>query len=310
MLANHTESLEQKVRIKDLLEKLRKKLSSFAVINLQGQLIGYIKDFSLDKNSRLYLVIPQSSAHSSPVHLVSTKYIQKVDTSNKAVFVDLSFAELEHLPLYKPSEDNMTEHSPMSSATQANISTSGNSPELGKTQPPTDHSFTREKVAEVDNESFTDSEDKPEVVEEEIVRLLEERLIVNRSKRKIGDVVVRKEIETRMVEIPVHREKLIVEQVSPEYKILAEIDLGQGQVTGLELTELASSDTKNREVLSPEYPYTVTGEFISPKAASNLLEAIALRGKHGCQKVRVQLIVDNEEIQETYQKMFDRCSTR
>lgn len=304
MVANKTESLEQKARIKDLLEKLRKKLSSFAVINLQGQLIGYIKDFSLDKNSRLYLVIPKSSAHGSPVHLVSSKYIQKVDTSNKAVFVDLSLTELEHLPLYKHSEDNMIENSPMSSVTPTNISNSDESPDLGKAQPPKAQSFT------MANESLTDSENQPEVVEEEIVRLLEERLIVNRSKRKVGDVVVRKEIETRIVEVPVHREKLIVEQVGPEHKILAEIDLGQGQVTGVELTALASSDAKHREVLSSEHPYSVTGEFISPKAASNLLEAIALRGKHGCQKVRVQLIVDNAEVQEAYQQMFDRCSTR
>jgi stress response protein YsnF len=271
---------------------------------LQGELIGYINDFSLDQNSRLYLVIPRASAYGFPVHLVSSKYIQKVDTANKAVFVDLSLAQLENLPLYKPSEDNMIEKSSMSSATSANISTSGEGQNLGNTQPPTDNSFTREK------ESFTDSEDKPEVVEEEIVRLLEERLIVNRSKRKVGDVVVRKEIETRIVEVPVHREKLIVEQVGSENKVLAEIDLGQGQVTGVELIKTATSEAKNRESLSSDHPYTVRGEFISPKAASNLLEAIALRGKHGCQNVRVELIVENAEIQEAYQQMFDRCSTR
>ena len=309
MVTNHTESLEQKARIKDLLDKLRKKLSSFAVINLQGQVIGYIKDFSLDKNSRLHLVIPKSSAYGSPVRLVSSKHIQKVDTANKAVFVDLSLAAIENLPLYKHFEENMTENSPMSSANSANISTSGEGQDLLKTQHLTDNSLTRENVEKVEKESVTDSENKPEVVEEEIVRLLEERLIVNRSKRKVGDVVVRKEIETRMVEVPVQREILIVEQVGSENKVLAEIDLGQGQVTGVELTKPANTEAKHREILTSDHPYTVSGEFISPKAASNLLEAIALRGKHGCQKVRVELIVDNAEVQEAYQKMFDRCST-
>jgi len=43
----------------------------------------------------------------------------------------------------------------------------------------------------------------------------------------VGEVIVRKVIETRMVEVqvPVRHEKLIVEQVSPERKQLAEIDL-------------------------------------------------------------------------------------
>jgi len=66
-----------------------------------------------------------------------------------------------------------------------------------------------------------------EVLEEEIIRLLGERLVVDRGKRKIGEVIVRKEIETRMIQVPVRFEKLIVEQVSPERKQLAEINLGQ-----------------------------------------------------------------------------------
>ena len=62
------------------------------------------------------------------------------------------------------------------------------------------------------------------------------------KQRKVGEVIVRKEIETRMVqiEVPVRYEKLIVEQVSPEHKQLAEIDLGQEVVTGIELSESAS----------------------------------------------------------------------
>jgi len=60
---------------------------------------------------------------------------------------------------------------------------------------------------------------------EEIIRLLGERLVVDRGKRKIGEVIVRK-IETRMIQVPV-RHEVIVEQVSPERKQLAEINLGK-----------------------------------------------------------------------------------
>lgn len=40
----------------------------------------------------------------------------------------------------------------------------------------------------------------PSVVAEETIQLLEERLVVNRVKRKVGEVAVRKEIETRIIE--------------------------------------------------------------------------------------------------------------
>jgi stress response protein YsnF len=65
------------------------------------------------------------------------------------------------------------------------------------------------------------------VSEEETIRLLAERVVVDRHKRKAGEIVVRKVIETEKVEVLVRREKLIVEQVSPEYRELAVIDLGQ-----------------------------------------------------------------------------------
>lgn len=74
-----------------------------------------------------------------------------------------------------------------------------------------------------------------ERVEDEKIRLLEERLVVDVHKRKIGEVVVRKEVETRIVRVPVRREILIVEQISPEFKQLAVVDLGQ-----IEDTEITS----------------------------------------------------------------------
>jgi stress response protein YsnF len=62
---------------------------------------------------------------------------------------------------------------------------------------------------------------------QEVIPLLSERVVVDRQKRKAGEVVVRKVIETEVIEVLVRREKLIVEQVSPAYKELAVIDLGE-----------------------------------------------------------------------------------
>ncbi|MBZ8181442.1 DUF2382 domain-containing protein [Oscillatoria salina IIICB1] len=144
-----------------------------------------------------------------------------------------------------------------------------------------------------DSTSYTSTSELEnlETESDRIIRLLAEQLIVERSKHKVGEVVVRKEIETRMVEVPVHREKLIVEQVGAENKQLAEIDLGEGEVTGVEVGKA-----------------TVRGEFISPKAASDLLAAIALDKNHGCAAVRVEIVLNNPERKETYQQMFDRCT--
>ncbi|WP_066377630.1 MULTISPECIES: DUF2382 domain-containing protein [unclassified Anabaena] len=139
--------------------------------------------------------------------------------------------------------------------------------------------------------------------EDKLVRLLEEELLVDSSKHKIGEVIVRKAIETKMVQVPVRREKLIVEQITPDHKQLAEIDLSQGEITGVEL----------RESDRPEFNgqlsgLTVNGRFVSPKIASLLLNAIALERNHGCQEVVVSISVDNEEYQKKYQEWFDRCS--
>ena len=84
------------------------------------------------------------------------------------------------------------------------------------------------------------SEDTLKVLSQDIVRLVEERLVVNRSKRKIGEVIVRKEIETRIIQVPVRYEKLIVEQVSPERKQLVEINLGQAEGNGIEQTKVTT----------------------------------------------------------------------
>lgn len=138
----------------------------------------------------------------------------------------------------------------------------------------------------------------PKIVAEEVIRLLEERLIVDRNKRKVGEIIVRKVVETRTVEVPVRREKLIVEQISPEHKQLVEIDLGQGEITGVELAHAASLDGRS----------TVSGEFTSLRAATLLLDTIARQQRHGCKKVRVELDLEDSNHQATYQEWFDRCS--
>jgi Domain of unknown function (DUF2382) len=147
------------------------------------------------------------------------------------------------------------------------------------------------------------------IVEEDILHLLGEKLIVDRSKRKIGEVIIRKEIETRMVTVPVRRERLIVEQISPENKQLASIDLGEEQLAEIELVSPKMTETTNFDH-NLDRGLTVSGEFTSPKIASLLLNAIAMEQNNGCKRIHITITVDNQEHQQQYQEWFARTSIK
>ncbi|AFZ00650.1 DUF2382 domain-containing protein [Calothrix sp. PCC 6303] len=144
-----------------------------------------------------------------------------------------------------------------------------------------------------------------QVGEEEIIRLLAEKLVVNYKTRKVGEVTVRKVVETRIVKVPVRREKLIVEQISPEYRQLAEINLGEEELPKFDWDEVQKPE--NDPVTDA---LMVSGKFDSPKVASLLLNAIALERKHGCQQIHLTITVDHPDTQAKYQEWFDRTSLK
>lgn len=131
----------------------------------------------------------------------------------------------------------------------------------------------------------------------EKIPLLEEKLVVNRTRKKVGEVVVRKEVETKIVEVPIRQEKLIIEQVGEETQKLAELDLTGGEVS-------RSGQTINLNATNDSSEYIVSGEFISPSVASDVLSAL----QNGCTKVRIEVTVKNQELQKAYQQIFDSCT--
>ncbi|MBH8554872.1 DUF2382 domain-containing protein [Nostocaceae cyanobacterium CENA357] len=288
-IVNNFRQVNQKSSIHTLLETLKKKVKDFVVIDKQGQSVGKVKDLVLDANHRLNLVIfqetnsqiipkVQNSADRCNLALLRSQKIRKIDNPRKSVFIDLEQSQIEYMPEYLGTETPGDEQNLSENITNplADRKTTNNLIELGNLE---------------------------EIAEEEIIRLLEERLVFDSKKRKVGEVIVRKEIETRMIQVPVQREKLIVEQVTPEYKQLAEIDLGQGEISGIELTE-----SQGQKTINFDSGLTVSGEFNSPKIASLLLNAIALEKNHGCQQVKVAVLVEDESLQKKYQEWFDRCS--
>jgi stress response protein YsnF len=136
-----------------------------------------------------------------------------------------------------------------------------------------------------------------DVVDERNIQLLEERLFVDRQKRKVGEVIVRKTIETQIVEIPIRRERLIVEQISPEHKELASIDLSKGHLDGVDLINTsqlplpnaASQTTSDAAPLSPNAE-VISSEFSSTEAAIEFLRAIAAQSHDAPQRIQIHLI--------------------
>jgi len=129
---------------------------------------------------------------------------------------------------------------------------------------------------------------------DDMVPLLEERLQVEYERRKVGEVIIRKKIETRMIQVPVRYEVLVIEQVSPEQKTLAEVDLSQG--------------TFSDEVPAVAGKPTVSGEFKSAKTASAVIDAIAKTLRHQCKSIRIEIELDDSSLTQSYQDWLDRCS--
>jgi hypothetical protein len=240
---------------RSLPEQSAKQLVGYSVISLQDQILGRVEKVFVDKNSHVYLVIsPSDSLNRTSWAWLASHLIQTVETTARSLYINLSLAEVERLPIYNPSSPT--------------TSVDGN-----------------------------DTQKDLRVIEEYNISLLEEKLAVKRNKRKIGEIIVRKEIETYMVQVPLKREKLIVEQIGAETQKLAEINLGQEEIVGVEYRNINEGNGTS---------LILKGEFSSPRAASEALEAVSLNQPHQCSQVRVELVVGNRELQEKYQNIFHR----
>jgi len=264
-------------------EKVRTKLKSFTVKDNQGYLVGKIKDVYFDANGQLNFVVAGLGSENLRTFIVSIKLLKKVDYHEKALFLSINSEQVDMLPRVSGAGHQSLENA---SEPQSEF----NNSEL--TNPSTVMSNLTDADRTDENLETDEDEENFDIVDQEVIRLLEERLVINRSKRKVGEVIVRKEIETRMVQVPIQWEKLIVEQVGDDPKVLAEIDLGEGSITGIDLTEIKSDRQEP----------TVKAEFTSVQKASKILNSIASQPHHGCVKVRLEIVLENQQLEDTYQK--------
>ncbi len=274
------------------LDQLKMKLKSFAVIDAEGRFVGEVSDLILDDQRRLHLLISQPDVDQGQrLFLIPSRVVSWVRSRAHTLSITLTQSNIRLFPDYQPLMQPSNE--PVSNAIDL-----------------TSLEGLNDQPTAVSPKALTDYTNLPksvsgEVVQEETIRLLEERIAVDYSKQKIGEVIVRKEIETRIIQVPVRREKLIVEQISPTYKQLAEIDLGNGEIDGLELKNYQS-----HELTTGDNSLRVSGEFDSPQTGAWLLDSIAHQAHHSCKKIRIEIEVEDPSHFDLYQGWFDRCSIR
>ncbi|NJR24901.1 MAG: DUF2382 domain-containing protein [Richelia sp. CSU_2_1] len=273
-------------------EKVRAKLKTFTVKDSEGNLVGQVRDVYFDAQGELNFVVAAKDSSDTRIFILSIKLLKKVDYHQRALLVTLSSEQIEMLP--SRSVNRAPNNVDIAPEPQIPVD---RSPSTNKSKVMSNLTDSEEQM---ENRDLREAEGELDIVDREVIRLLEERLVIDRSKRKVGEVIVRKEIETRIVEVPLHREKLIVEQIGEDPKVLAEIDLGEGEITGIEAIE------KRLDRGEPK----VSAEFTSVTKASKMLSSIAAQPRHGCAKIRIELVLEDKQLQETYQTWIDDCADK
>ena len=140
------------------------------------------------------------------------------------------------------------------------------------------------------------NEKKPTVSPEDLkISLLEEKLQVARQRKKIGEVVIRKKVETRMVQVPIRREKLIVERIGENPELLTEVIIGESK-----LSDYGESDESNINLSH--------SNFLTVSTAQELLEAIGHLSTATNARVRLEIITDDSTDRDELQNICDRYS--
>jgi hypothetical protein len=135
-----------------------------------------------------------------------------------------------------------------------------------------------------------------EIRESQQIPLWAEKLTVNRRQRKVGEVVVRKQVETRMIQVPIKEEKLIIERIGENPEQLAEVVIGTSQINGVPSDKFSQTDTL----------HITKSHYLSIEMAQNFLKALALLPSAANSTIRLEIISDSSEEQIKHQQICDR----
>lgn len=179
-------------------ERLSEKLKGFSIKTLDGVLLGHVIDVLANQTGEpeILVSLPEQVADSQKFFFLNTNAVKQVNITDRLLLV--------------PETPGITQliANAYSSASMPNQSQAGE-----------------------DNEITLPLNSNPQpakVVEETTIPLKAEKIVIERERKKVGEVVVRKEVETEYIQVPIKREKLIIEQIGEEEsKRLAEIPLSE-----------------------------------------------------------------------------------
>ncbi|MGK7937966.1 MAG: YsnF/AvaK domain-containing protein [Xenococcaceae cyanobacterium] len=250
--------------LKSQLSRLNRELISYQIIDRQGISRAEVRDVYYDANNELNLLINITEIDDK-ISLRRLEYqdICKIDLANKLVFSNLSYQEIENLPLYQSVPVHLKkalQEYPLYNDCEMNPA----------------HNNYKEQSTE------------PEVDQ---IPLLEEQLEVTKHRQKVGEVIVRKQVETRIVQVPLRREKLIVERIGKDPEKLTEVVIGEGKIGGFKYEELNDNNSL----------HITKSSFFDLSTAQELLEALAHLSSAANTKVRLEIVTNCSEHQVEHQ---------
>ncbi|MBV8887861.1 MAG: DUF2382 domain-containing protein [Chroococcidiopsidaceae cyanobacterium CP_BM_RX_35] len=167
------------------------------------------------------------------------------------VFVSLTKAQVEALPEFNENravdyahEEQVREvyRNPAATASlnpSAPLGAVPTASSTGATPEPTNPIANRDTYAYHQEPSLYELNDR----DHQTIKLYQERLLADKARRKTGDVVVGKHVETEMkrVSVPIEKERIVIERITPADagKVVAPgtVDFREGEVAHMEVYE-------------------------------------------------------------------------
>ncbi|GAB4527248.1 MAG: hypothetical protein Tsb0014_07870 [Pleurocapsa sp.] len=251
------------------LSKLDKQLISYKVIDRQGIFRATVADIYYAADESVNLLIELESNHDKlNLRCLKNSDICQINIAEKLISSNLSYQEIENLPLYQPVPAHLKKE----------LTASPLYDDCGM-NPAHNNNQNSNRQSEIQN-----------------IPLLEEKLKVTRRKQKIGEVVIRKQVETRTIKVPIRREKLIVERIGKNPEQLTEVTLAEEKVNGFSYQELNNIDNL----------HLTQSNFLTVETAQQLLDALAHLSSAANARIRLEIVSTCTEHQQEHQNICDR----
>lgn len=192
-----------------------------------GQRIGSVVDVLVDVDGRFRYLVIDSQFDSSGKKILLPIGLSRIDYNAQRVFVDgLSAHQVEGLPEYKPSMTVDYDYEEQVRRAYRPVTTSD------VNYHPDTYNYQQEPLLYDVNEQ-----------NHQTLKLYEERLIASKTRVKKGEVTVGKHIETETarVSVPVEKERVVIERVTPSTVETVvdknELRFTEGEVARIEIYE-------------------------------------------------------------------------